>query len=187
MSLIPGLRRSKSHSSFTGLAILLKDNESARSAEQLHSWIEQKSRSPQFESDDDFNRFAATGSDRYVLAADELAELAMNVQTLADSDLSLEERMGRHFLLCQAGIESRENLVALLKLAASDESVGLPALRLIKALTIEKADALPFVLHHAVAAKQKMQQQLADAKKKQTRVSASWYVQTDSTGHLPVR
>ena len=51
----------KSHPNFTGSAILLNEYTGrARNAEQLHQWIEQKSRSPQFEGDKDFNRFVNT-------------------------------------------------------------------------------------------------------------------------------
>ena len=134
----------------------------AKEAQQLYEWIERKSRSPQLEGDNDFNRFhKRSTNDTYVLDADDLATLAKNVQSLKDSDLSVEERLGRRFMLCQAGMDREENLGALLGMAKSD-GMALRVLHVLKAMTVDKPEALPFVL-----------QQIKNAKWEKNRVGRS--------------
>jgi len=151
---------------FVGFAGLQKQSESsylAREAKQLYEWIQLKSSSPQYEGDDDFSRFQSRSrNDSNVLKPAALAELAKNVHALKDADLSPKERLGRRFVLCQAGIEPRENLAKLLRMADFDRKLTQHVLRLIQAMTVEKPDALPFVL-----------EQIADAKQKKKRVATT--------------
>ena len=119
----------------------------AREARELFEWIEAKSESPSLQKKkNDFRRFRTSSSNQMPLNPDPLQELALRVGKLDAAKLDINEKLGQRFILSQAGIDTQENLTALLKLAKSNPAQTVNALRLIQFLTIGKSAALPFVL-----------------------------------------
>lgn len=122
-------------------------NHSAREARSLYGWVQQKSKSPQIETEDDFKRFERrSGYHSYQLTPAALQALARGVAELKSESLTLQEQMGRLFILCEANVEREKNLAALLKLAESNPAEAHASLKLIQHLTVEKSAALPFVI-----------------------------------------
>jgi hypothetical protein len=136
------------HSDFGGLLDSLPGRlYQAREAKKLHEWVTQKAKSPHIKTKEDLNRFnELSGNDSQELTAAALAALANRVGRLKEDSLTLQEKMGRHFILCQAGVDTQKNLSALLELAEANPREAHASLNLIQYLTIEKPSALPFVI-----------------------------------------
>lgn len=136
------------HSDFGGLLDSLPGHlHMAKEATQLHEWVMQKATSPSLTTDGDLNRFhQQSGNDGQKLTAAALAALADRVAQLKEDSLTLQEKMGRRFILCQAGIDTQENLNVLLELAGANPLEAHFSLKLVQFLTIEKSSALPYVI-----------------------------------------
>lgn len=119
----------------------------ATEAAKLHEWVTQTAGAPHIKTEDDLKRFREqSGNDSQKLTAAALKALANRVRRLKAESLTLQENMGRHFILCQAGIDTQRNLAMLLQLAEANPLEAQASLRLIQHLTIEKPSALPFVI-----------------------------------------
>lgn len=139
----------KEDSEFAALPQLHKELTEFYGVPAVYNWVKQKSRSPVFIDDDDFRRVGRSSdqSDDPLHPRD-FEFLVTHVQALDVAELSVVEKLGRHFVLCEARIDPRENLAAILQIAEADDEAVIPALRLIGGLSIEKPQALPFVLKH---------------------------------------
>jgi HEAT repeat protein len=158
------LEMRQTHPNFGGFdAITNQDKYLTLEAKQLYQWIEAKGQSPLFDGEKDFDLLESLFR-QDLLAANEsaVAELARHVEALSDKELSPKQRMGRSLVLCQRGVEPQKNLAHLLQLAKSNDELTMHGLRLIQAMTVEKASALPFV-----------RQQIADAKRKKLAIPTS--------------
>jgi hypothetical protein len=130
------------HPDFVGLLDSLPNHfHRALDAKHLYEWVTQKAISPQIETEEDLKHFESG----------ELTPVALNVLAdrvgrLNEDSLTLQEKMGRLFILCQAGVDTEECLAALLKLAEAHPLEAPSSLKLIRYLTIEKSSALPFVI-----------------------------------------
>lgn len=120
----------------------------AKAAKEQFEWIEKKSVSPELDEESDLVRFrSASANDTNALSKPALDALARRVLQLDESTLTLPERMGRRFILCQAGDDVPANLSALIDLAQDQpESIVAGSLKLIQFLTIDKSAALPYVI-----------------------------------------
>ena len=119
----------------------------AGEAKQLYEWLTQKAKSPSLEAEADLNRFKVRSRDSmYHLTQADLRILADRVGQLKEDSLTIHEKMGRHFILCQAGVDTKENLGALIMLAEANPLEVKSSLKLIQFMTIEKSAALPYVL-----------------------------------------
>ena len=131
----------------TILAAIQNRSFRGKETQRQYEWVLAKSSSPSLDSDDDLNRFRQrSGNDEYVLSARALTELARAVKGLKEDDLSLNEKMGRYFILCQSGIDSKGNLAKLIELAKSNPKSAVDALKLLQFLSVDKSEALPYVL-----------------------------------------
>ena len=110
-------------------------------------WIAAKSRSPVFINEEDIRPFISRNTgEAQELHADEIALLAEAVRPLDETKLTVQEKIGRRFLLCQSGVDRKENLAAFVRLAEANPGVVLNSLKLIQVLPVEKAEVLPYVL-----------------------------------------
>lgn len=121
---------------------------------ETNKWIEAKAKSPEIISDSDFAKFETIYNNRnYVPDIDELQEFGKwpefikRLDQLDSAKLDVQEQMGRLFMLCTAGVDSKQNFATLLKLAESNPKQVNESLRFIRALQMDKSAALPFVLN----------------------------------------
>jgi hypothetical protein len=119
----------------------------AREARELFGWIEAKGKSPSLMTKSDLQRFRSNASNLLPLNTESLQELARRLTRLDPKKLNVQEQMGRRFILCQANVDPKKNLAALLELGKSNPAEVVSCLRLIQFLTIEKPEALGFVLN----------------------------------------
>ena len=142
------LKLQQDHADFAGCFKALRGRRyEGREAEELYEWVVKKGKSPRLESKSDFRRFRSQSSnDRFVLSPAALKELVQRVQALDERNLDFHERMGRRFILCHAGIDTKNNLAELLALAEANPKEVVASLKLIQFLKIDKSAALPFVL-----------------------------------------
>ncbi|MFK7778448.1 MAG: hypothetical protein QM501_10125 [Gimesia sp.] len=117
-------------------------------AAETYEWIKAKGKSPKIISDSDFARFETIYKNRgYVSGLVEFQEFVKRLNQLDIAELDVQEQMGRLFMLCTAGVDSKQNFAKLLKLAESNPKQVNESLRLIRALQMDKSAALPFVLN----------------------------------------
>ncbi|WP_417377709.1 hypothetical protein [Gimesia sp.] len=121
----------------------LLNSKPGRDAE-TDEWIEAKVKSPKIISDSDFERFKIIYNYR---GFDSRLELIKRLDQLDSAKLDVQEQMGRLFMLCTAGVDSKQNFATLLKLAESNPKRVNESLRLIRELQMDKSAALPFVLN----------------------------------------
>lgn len=121
----------------------LLNSKPGRDAE-TDEWIEAKVKSPKIISDSDFERFRIIYNYRGIEAR---LELIKRLDQLDVAKLDVQEQMGRLFMLCTAGVDSKQNFATLLKLAESNPKQVNESLRFIRELQIDKSAALPFVLN----------------------------------------
>ena len=81
-----------------------------------------------------------------MLTSGALKALAEKGGKLDPEKLSLQEKLGRLFILCEADVERKKNLAEFLKLAEANPREAIYALKLIQFLTVEKPEAFPYVL-----------------------------------------
>lgn len=138
----------KDHPEFAPLLDAVhKSHYGGREAKSMHEWVAEKAKSPHLKSDKDFNRFKQrSGNDSHMLTSGALKALAEKVGKLDPEKLSLQEKLGRLFILCEADVERKENLAEFLKLAEANPREAIYALKLIQFLTVEKPEAFPYVL-----------------------------------------
>lgn len=134
----------REHADFNGCLKIAFGDFRAKEAQQLADWVDAKSMSPRIETKHDERQFEAEHHGK--LPPPALKELAARVQRLDTSKLDVEEKLTRHFILCQAGNQSAQQLKALLKLAEEHPEQALVSLRLLRLLSIEKSVTLPYVL-----------------------------------------
>ena len=136
------------HRDFGGLLDSLPGHlHQAIEAKQLYEWAAQKATSPSLDTDEDLKRFdEQSGNNGQKLTPTALKVLADRVGQLKEDSLTLQEKMGRLFILCQANIDTEENLASLLNLAEANPLEAHSSLKLIQFLTIEKSLALPYVI-----------------------------------------
>ncbi len=114
-------------------------------AMKMHEWCNSVISSPVIETDEDFHRFTPKSSnDTYTLTRSALTHLARSLEKTPGQNWSTKEKMGRMYILSEAGIESKKNLSAMLELASRENEIYL--LKLISNLHCEKSVALPWVL-----------------------------------------
>ncbi|QDT21572.1 hypothetical protein [Gimesia chilikensis] len=121
----------------------LLNSKPGRDAE-TDEWIEAKVKSPKIISDSDFERFRIIYNYRGIEAR---LELIKRLDQLDVAKLDVQEQMGRLFMLCTAGVDSKQNFATLLKLAESNPKRVNESLRFIRELQMDKSAALPFVLN----------------------------------------
>lgn len=139
----------REHSDFaTIVEAVQKATYGSRKALEMYDWVVAKGAAPQLVTEEDLNRFKRrSGNDQHVLSPNALAALADRVAPLDVDKLNILERMGRLFILCQAGNDTANHLAELLELAGANPKLAIESLKLIQFLTIEdKSSALPFVL-----------------------------------------
>lgn len=143
------VRIRKDHPDFGQLLdALLKSHYGGRQAKSMHDWVMETGKSPHMKTEEDFNRFKQrSGNDTHMLTSGALKALASRVAKLEPGELTLQEKMGRHFILCEANVERQKNLAAFLKLAEANPREAINALKMLQFLTVEKAAALPYVIN----------------------------------------
>lgn len=138
----------KDHPEFAPLLDAVhKSHYGGREAKSMHEWVTEKAKSPHLKTNKDFNRFKQrSGNDSHMLTSGALKALAEKVGKLDPEKLSLQEKLGRLFILCEADVERKKNLAKFLKLAEANPREAIYALKLIQFLTVEKPEAFPYVL-----------------------------------------
>lgn len=121
---------------------------------ETNKWIESKGKSPEIISDSDFARFETIYKNKdYDPDISELQEFGKwqefikRLNQLDSAKLDVHEQMGRLYMLCTAGVDSKQNFATLLKLAESNPKRVNESLRFIRELQMDKSAALPFVLN----------------------------------------
>lgn len=121
---------------------------------ETNKWIEAKGKSPKIISDSDFASLETIYKNKdYDPDISELQEFGKwqafikRLDQLDIAKLDVQEQMGRLFMLCTAGVDSKQNFARLLKLAESNPKHVNESLRIIEALQMDKSAALPFVLN----------------------------------------
>lgn len=160
---------------------------SANDMDKVCAWIEKKSKSPQldfgralFDRPEDHTRLInenASGNYR-VLSSAELTELGELLRQQDESKLSLPERVGRHCLLCQAGIDRKKNLQSMLDLGDRHPEVVVSVLNCIAAMSVEKSEAVRFVIRQ-IDPRQHLNRDLrGDNPARLQQMSANWALQS---------
>jgi phosphoenolpyruvate carboxylase len=79
----------------------------ADEAKQLYEWVMQKANSPSLTTEEDLKGFnVQLGNSDQQLTPEHLQELADRVERLNEDSLTLQQKMGCCFILCQAGIHT---------------------------------------------------------------------------------
>ena len=115
----------------------------ARDAAKQAKWVEQKGKSPIFETEEDMRQFDPRA--HRSLNADAVKALAERVAILDVSMLNPKEQLGRQFVLCQANGTAEDSRM-MVKLAKQHPQEMRFALQQIEHLTVEKSVLLPFVI-----------------------------------------